>query len=186
MELIEIAIMKNIILVVVMLVICQSSYAEKNIKSKPRQAIGISLGWVVANGLSYRRYFGSQFLQGTFAGAVNKDEEKEYIDISVSYGNYLNQFNLSNGNFPVGFKFISGIEVERDTDRRNDLVSTDESKSANELHLGAGFGIDFGNPGGKGILYSIDLIYTASFRGIEKKEFVRLGMLPSVSIQYNL
>ena len=164
-----------------------TTYAEK---SQPppttQQAIGLSLGWVVANGLNYRRYFDEQFLQITFAGAVNKDEDREYIDFSLSYGRYLNTFDLSEDFYPVGVKFVSGIEVERDTNREADFVSDANQLSANELHLGAGFGLDVGNPKQRGLIVSVNIIYTASFRGLKAREFVRLGMLPSIGIHYNL
>lgn len=153
---------------------------------KPKQAIGFSLGWVVANGLSYRRYYDSKFIQTTFAGAVNKDDDKEYIDFSISFGHYLNPLVFEPGEMPIGFKFITGLEIERDSNRRSDLVSQDPNKKTDELHIGLGFGLEFGNPGKKGTLYSLDLIYTASYRDLGNLEFVRLGLLPSVSIQYNL
>lgn len=180
--------MKKTALTILLLLCGSTSFAteEPSYNEEPKQAIGLSLGWVVANGLSYRRYFGTQFIQGTFAGAINKDDDKEYIDLSISYGNYLNKFELQNGLKTVGFKFIGGIEAERDTNRRDDLVSQDEEKSPNEFHIGVGFGLDFGNPGRRGVLYGIDLIYTASFRDFKTREFVRLGLLPSISIQYNL
>jgi len=179
--------MKNLLFAVFLIVFCESVFAEEaKLTHSPKQAVGLSLGWVVANGLSYRRYFGTQFVQGTFAGSINKDEDKEYVDASISYGNYLNRFDLNKGQFPMGLKFIAGIEVERDTNRRADLVSQEENKSPNELHLGAGLGFDFGNPGRRGILFAMDFIYTGSFRGLSDLEFVRLGLLPSVSIQYNM
>jgi len=170
---------------------CLSSFvqAEKIAQPsspQPKQAIGLSLGWVVANGLSYRRYFGNQFIQGTFAGAVDKDEDREYVDASLSYGRYLNTFELTEGAFPFGLKFIAGIEAEHDNNRSIDIVSNDQIKSANELHTGAGFGLDFGNPNRNGLIFSLDIIYTASFRGFSEFEFVRLGLLPSVSIHYNM
>jgi len=189
--------MKKLIVTLLLLPLSTLSLAEATDKytetasmlsapDQPKQAIGVSLGWVVANGLSYRRYFGSQFFQTTFAGAVNKDKNSEYIDFSVSYGTYLNPLQFKPTDFPVGFKFVTGVEVERDSNRQDDLVSQDPNKSIDELHIGAGFGLEFGSPGKKGLLYGVDLIYTASFRDLRQLEFVRLGLLPSVSIQFNL
>ena len=160
--------------------------AAPELKAPPvRQAVGVSLGWVVANGLSYRRYFNSSFFQTSFAGAVDKDRDQSYLDLAFSYGTYLNYAELMSGEHPVGLTFIMGMEGEHDNNRTNDLVYTDTTVSPNELHIGAGFGLELGNPAKKGLSVSLNVIYTGSFRG-EQLEFVRLGLLPSAALHFNL
>lgn len=152
----------------------------------PREAVGLSLGWVVANGLSYRRYSGNTFVQATFAGAIDKERDQQYVDASISYGHYLNTFDFGRGRFPIGIKWITGLEFERDLARSRDLVATRINNSPNEIHIGTGVGFDLGNPNHRGMIYSIDVIYTATFRDLKDSQFVRLGILPSVSLHYNL
>lgn len=147
----------------------------------PRYAVGVSLGWVVANGLSYRHYLGPAYVQGTFAGMIDKEADQEYLDISVSYGRYLNQFELGVGHFPVGVKAVGGLELEH----KEGLFGNRAGEVTNKTHTGLGLGVDFGNPGARGMLFSLDIIYTASFKGFSDWEFVELGLLPSVSAHYN-
>ena len=183
----RVKIMKKIILCMLLLSISTVALSEEMAGAlKPKHSIGLSLGWVVANGLSYRQYLADDFVQLTFAGAVDKDKDEEYIDASISYSRYLNKFDLNQGRFPVGLKWLTGIELERDIDRSQDLVSKTLNVSPNEIHVGSGFGFDFGSPGRRGMIYSFDVIYTASFRDFKNREFVRLGLLPSISLHYNM
>jgi len=156
---------------------------------QPKHAVGLSLGWIVANGLSYRRYFGANYMQGTFAGTIDKDKDEEYVDVSLSFGRYLNTFDLSDMFFPVGLKVLGGVEIEHDNNRGDDLFFDNDkfdNDDPNEIHFGLGLGLDIGNPTRRGFVVSIDAIYTASFRNFSSFEFVRLGLLPSLSIHYNM
>ncbi|MEK6749329.1 MAG: hypothetical protein AABY83_09005 [Pseudomonadota bacterium] len=146
----------------------------------PEQAIGLSLGWVVANGLSYRQYFGHNYWQGTFAGLVDKEAGNSYLDLSVGFGRYLNRFDLERF-APIGLKMGAGIETEY---RKGTQFGVGDGLDRKELHLGAGFGADIGNPTAHGLILSLDVFYTATFNNM--KEFTKLRLLPSVSIHYNL
>lgn len=153
-------------------------------EKKATASIGTGLGWVEANGLSYRKYFDDQYVQFTFAGAYDKAKKQEYFDASMSYGKYLATVDTGHF-FPMALKFVTGVELERDADRKNDLVDAAYLQAANELHAGAGFGVDIGSPQRKGFGASVNALYTASFRDYSKMEFVRLGLLPAASIYYN-
>lgn len=147
----------------------------------PRYAVGVSLGWVVANGLSYRHYMGPAYVQGTFAGMIDKEADQEYLDMSVSYARYLNQFELGAGRFPVGVKAVGGLELEH----KQGVFGNDAGQTTNKTHTGVGLGVDFGNPGARGMVFSLDIIYTATFKGFSSWEFIELGLLPSASVHYN-
>ena len=153
--------------------------------SAPVEAIGLSLGWIEANGLSYRRYFGAQYIQGTFAAAVDKDNNNEYVDISFSYARYLKVFEMKDLFLPIGLKIVTGAEIERNTDRSAAWINSSEDASPDALHVGFGIGGDFGNPLRSGFVVSVNALYTATFRSVKALEFVRLGLLPSVSVHYN-
>lgn len=68
--------------------------AADSTETAPVEAVGLSLGWIEANGFSYRRYFGAQYIQGTFAASVDKDNDNEYVDVSFSYARYLKVFEV--------------------------------------------------------------------------------------------
>ena len=153
--------------------------------SVPLSAVGLSLGWVEANGFSYRRYFGAHYLQGTFAAAIDKDNKNEYADLSFSYAHYLNIFEMKDLFVPIGLKVVTGAEIERNTDRNAAWINSSADASPDALHLGFGIGGDFGNPLRSGFVVSMNAVYTATFRSLKRLEFVRLGLLPSVSVHYN-
>lgn len=161
-----------------------NAFATPERSSRPDGAIGANLGWIEANGLSFRKYLGDQYFQFSFAGTYDRAKGQEYADASFSYAKYLNIYDLSRNVMPIGFKFVTGIEVERDADRSNDIVNSNNLDPANELHVGAGFGIDVGNPLKRGLSVSFNAVYTASFADFKEMEFVRLGLLPSIGVHY--
>lgn len=153
--------------------------------SAPVEAIGLSLGWIEANGFSYRRYFGTQYIQGTFAAAIDKDVDDEYLDISFSYARYLKIFDMKESFLPIGLKILAGSEIERKTDRSAAWINSSEDASPDALHIGFGVGTDIGNPLRSGFVVSLNAVYTATYRSLKVMEFVRLGLLPSASVHYN-
>lgn len=159
--------------------------ADAELNSTLEAAVGLSVGWVEANGLSYRRYFGNQYIQGTFAAAIDRDNDSEYVDMSISYSRYLNVFEMKNQFFPIGMKIVAGSEIERNTDRPAEWFNSKANISPDALHVGLGVGADLGNPLREGFVVSLNALYTATFRGFKALEFVRLGLLPSVSVHYN-
>lgn len=150
-----------------------NSWSEQS-NTASRQAVGFNAGWVVGNGLSYRYYLGKQWLQLTFAGTVDRDNEEAYIDLSLSYARYLNTFHLSENN-PIGLKWVSGIEG---------VFDEFEGVRDNRVNIGTGFGVDFGKVSASGFVYSLDLIYTAEFVGLRRFEFNSLNLRPTVGIHY--
>ncbi|MDH5231648.1 MAG: hypothetical protein OEZ58_22825 [Gammaproteobacteria bacterium] len=160
----------------------ESSEQDPN---KPSIAVGATVGYVEATGLSFRKYFGANYLQTNFAGFVDKDKGEEYIAASISYGRYLNQFDLGKRGTPVGLKFVAGAEAEHDKGS-GEGTNLDGITSDQEIHAGAGLGLEFGNPTRRGLVISVDLIYTAGFRGFKDREFRKLNLLPSASIHYNM
>lgn len=153
--------------------------------SPPVEAIGLSLGWIEANGFSYRRYFGKQYIQGTFAAAIDKDVDDEYLDLSFSYARYLQVFEMKDAFLPIGLKIVAGSEVERKTDRSAAWINSSEDASPDAFHIGFGIGADIGNPLRSGFVVSLNAVYTATYRSLKTLEFVRLGLLPSASVHYN-
>ncbi|MDH4274845.1 MAG: hypothetical protein OEW08_07400, partial [Gammaproteobacteria bacterium] len=126
------------------------------------------------------RYFERSYLQGTFAGYYDKKAGDSYLDFSLGYGRYLNRFDLDRF-APIGLKFGAGIEGEY---RKGSLFSRKPGESPKALHIGAGFGADIGNPAARGVILSFDVFYTATFDAFT--ELTKLGLLPSVSLHYNL
>ena len=178
--------MFRVIVLIASMTFASIAFAAEHAEVKrPTGAFGANVGWVEANGLIYRKYFGDQYMQVSFAGAYDKTKGEEYFDGSISYARYLNIIDLEDRFFPFGFKFVTGIEAERDADRANDIVDNKYLETANELHFGAGFGVDIGNPLQRGLSMSVNAIYTASYRDFKNLEFVRLGLLPSIGLHYN-
>jgi len=144
-------------------------------------AIGLSSGWVVGNGLLLRKHFGRYYAQTTFAGMLNKEEEKEYFDLSVSAGHY---FHTMKSNFlvsQIGLKSIIGAEVFHE---KKGLDNPDE-KTRNEIMTGFGIGVEFGKVRRKGIAVSMNVLYTATFSGFKARELTKFGMKPAISAVYN-
>ncbi|MDH5232855.1 MAG: hypothetical protein OEY38_22600 [Gammaproteobacteria bacterium] len=161
--------------------------ADEAIKDngKPSIAVGATIGYVETTGLSFRKYFGDSYIQTNFAGFVDKDKGEEYIAASLSYGHYLNQFDLGKRRTPVGLKFVAGVEAEHDSSN-NEGVNLDGIDAEQEIHTGAGIGFEFGNPTRRGLVFTVDVLYTAGFRDFHAKEFRTLKLLPSASIHYNM
>lgn len=148
-------------------------------RGQPKHAVGLSAGWVVANGLSYRRYFDDNLVQATFAGAVDRKSDEEYVDVSLSYARYLKKIDLESWH-RLGLKFVGGIEAERDKWHGD---------SENTVFTGAGFGVDVGYVGESGFVLAFDVIYTAGFDYSSDNggfEFNSLELLPSLSLHFNL
>lgn len=136
-------------------------------------ALGLNAGWVVGNGILFRMYDNKQFYQATFVGLIDKDNDEEYLNASASYARYLNKFNYGT---PVGLKWVSGAEV---------VYDQYQGRSDNAMNIGSGIGLDVGEVSKQGVVVSIDLIYTASFRGIRRLEFNALSLKPALGIMYN-
>ena len=147
--------------------------SEEKTKEKPNYALGLNAGWVVGNGILFRMYNNKQFYQATFVGLIDKDSEEEYLNFSLSYARYLNKFDYST---PIGLKWVTGGEIVYD---QSDNINN------NEINIGSGIGIDVGKIFNDGILISLDLIYTATFKGISALEFNALTLKPSLGIAYN-
>ncbi len=141
-----------------------------------RQALGLSAGTIVGNGLLYRYYWGRHFAQATFAGYVNKDNDEEYMDASLSYGNYFKLLRSSKLGFPVGVKGMAGVDA---------VYDKSEGISDNWVYAGFGIGLDLGSLQEEGLLLSFDMFYAFGFSGLNALEFKTLDMEPSVALIYN-
>ncbi len=163
-----------------------SVVAASDSDSSIGHAVGLSLGWVVANGMIYRGYFGTKSCwQGTFAANIDKAKKQEYADVSVSYERYLSTWEGNETFAPIAMKLVMGLEGE------HELVSSYVSNKgtvysdSDFVHTGIGIGIDLGRLRQKGLVLSLNMIYTASFRGFDNMEFEKLRLLPSASVLYN-
>jgi len=116
-------------------------------------------------------------------GRVTQDKAKD--DFSLSYGRHLDIYDIIQMRLADGLKFIAGMEVERYSNQKLNAASTQHSQQ-NQLHLGMGIGVDFGKSKKRGMTYGLDLLYTPGYRNPKELRFVRLGLLPSLSLQYNL
>ena len=144
-------------------------------------AIGLSSGWVVGNGLLLRQHFGRYYAQTTFSGMLNKEKEKEYFDLSVSAGHY---FHTMKSNFlvsQIGLKSIIGAEVFHE---KKGIDEPDE-KTRNEFLAGFGVGVELGKVRRKGLVVSMNVLYTATFSGFKARELTKFGMKPAISAVYN-
>lgn len=168
-------------IVLILSILLASSHTVQAEEEKASMAVGFTAGWVVANGLSLRKYFGNGFVQGTFAGFVDKEVGKEYVDASVSFGYYLNHRKIDRFG-TLGIKLVGGVEGEHQKPARNDQDNPDSQ--SDYLWTGLGLGVDLGNPGREGFLVSLDAIYNAGFKG-KDLVFTKLGILPSAGIHYN-
>lgn len=149
----------------------------------PVQALGVSVGWVYANGLSYRRYLGHNYLQTTLVGYYDKEASQSYLDFSLGAARYVNRFDLEHF-APVGLKIGGGIEGEY---RKGTDYGTKVGETIKEVNVGLGFGADIGKPTALGVVLSIDLFYTATFRSLGSGlELYKLRPLPSIGLHYNL
>lgn len=154
----------------------QIVFAEERQARVIHHGFGLSAGWVVGNGLLYRHYFGKNFLQGSFAGLIDKEEDEAYLDVSVSYGRYLNTLHYDTVGAPIGLKWIFGGEAVYD-----EVKNTKD----NRLNFGTGIGLDIGSVNVPGLLISFDLIYTVSYAGLSEPEFTTLMLRPAVGVVYN-
>lgn len=150
--------------------------------NQARSAIGLSAGWIVGNGFLYRHYINDMYVQGTFAGLINKDQGEEYVNATASIGGYLNSRHIKQLGAPVGLLWIGGVDVVYDQ-HRDAYTSMDISENA--VHAGLGLGIEIGQIKQYGLSLSFNMIYTASFNGLSSPEFNALELKPSAALLYN-
>ena len=142
-----------------------------------KQAVGFSAGWITGSGVTYRRYSGNSYLEGTLFGLVSGSAKDSYLNIAFSMGHYLHRVPAQGKVPPIGLKILGGADLvwERQTNERDNLDMS---------YYGGGFALDIGNPGRAGLSVSIALNYVLAFKGIGSPDFDWFGARPAASIIY--
>lgn len=167
------------------------AFAEENeVSQSASQAIGFSGGWISGNGVTYRRYFGKHFLQGTFFGVISDNGDNTYINTAFSGGTYLHKLEASDIMPPLGLKIMAGVDLVVDRSRETEFVAlpgdnaTTRTINEDMSYYGAGVGIDFGNPGQPGLSLWVAVNYVFAFEGISSPSFDWFGARPAGGILY--
>ena len=184
----------NYISLVLLLAMASASLAMANAKESetPKaasQAVGFSGGWITGSGITYRRYFGDHFLQGTFFGIISDSANNAYVNTAFSAGTYLHKLKAFGIMPPLGLKIMAGADlvVER---RVEEGASTDGSSAIsrtsryNKSYYGGGVGLDVGNPGHAGLSLWIAVNYVFAYDGITSPTFEWFGARPAAGILY--
>ena len=153
------------------------------------QALGFSAGWVSGSGITYRRYFGEYFLQGTVVGFVKNGVNDAYVNTAFSGGKYLHKLNASGIIPPLGLKVMGGVDLVME--RRSvvetklpDGSATNSSNNYDKAYYGAGVGLDIGNPGRAGLSLWLAVSYVFAYDGIIAPEFKWFAARPAAGILY--
>ncbi len=184
----------NVILIWVlgcMLVITCSQLAADEITKNQnvKHGVGFSAGYILGTGLTYVNYLGPHMLQVSFIG--NVDQYKTDYKIGLSYARYIHQVRQPRSMFPVALKFITGMDIHyQDGIVDSDVIvyGTQISHEGNNnyfFHTGAGLGIDIGNPGRQGLVFSLNLVYAISVEEVQKNWEWEVSPLPAMGILYN-
>lgn len=153
------------------------------------QAVGFSGGWITGSGVTYRRYFGDHFLQGTFFGVTSDSANNTYVNTAFSAGTYLHKLKASGIIPPLGLKIMAGADlvVER---RAEESAATDggsqvsRTRRYSNSYYGGGVGLDIGNPGRAGLSLWIAVNYVVAYDGITSPTFEWFGARPAAGILY--
>lgn len=160
--------------------------AKQEVKQKAKQqvdareatyAIGLNMGAVVGNGLGVRSYTKKGFFQLTYSGYVEKSDDAAYFNVSATYARYLVKAKATRNILPLGLKLIMGGGAVYDSFL---------GQKANEINAGVGVGVDFGSVGKEGVMYSFNMIYALSFKGLRAPEFSSLDFTPTLGLLYNV
>lgn len=153
------------------------------------QAVGFSGGWIGGNGVTYRRYFGDHFLQGTFFGVVSNSANDIYLNTAFSVGTYLHKIEAAGIVPPIGLKVMAGADwvLERDSDGDASPIGggTDTRRSnLDKSYYGGGVGLDIGNPGRAGLSFWLAVNYMLAYEGISSPAFEWFGVRPAGGMLY--
>lgn len=166
-------------------VVAQEAQSHQPLK----HGIGFSGGYVLGTGLTYVRYMGPHMLQVSFIGDVDQDNKD--LQAGFSYARYIHRVNEPRSLLPVALKFIVGMDVRyQDGFVDSDIIVFDEpvtieDDSAYFYHLGAGLGIDIGNPGKPGLVLSLIVSYALSLEEVNKNREWELSPLPAIGVLYS-
>ncbi|MDH5546388.1 MAG: hypothetical protein OEZ43_12405 [Gammaproteobacteria bacterium] len=162
-----------------------SVYALEPAQLKPaKHALGFSAGWVNGSGITYRRYFGDHFAQGTIFGLVSNNGNDAYVDAAFSVGTYLSRLESFGILPPMGLKLMAGADLVIDrTDSSRDGFTTG-SFTYDRSYYGGGVALEFGNPGSSGLSLWAALNYVFTYDGIGSPSFQTFDMRPSMGILY--
>jgi len=176
---------------VLLLTMTNVSFAKENESHQSAtQAVGFSAGWISGNGITYRRYFGKHFLQGTIVGVVSNNADDAYINTAFSAGTYLHKLKASGIFPPLGLKIMAGadllLERRSEAEGKSPAGGSTVARTSNHdmSYYGGGVGIDIGNPGRAGLSLWIALNYVFAYDGISSPNFEWFGARPAAGILY--
>ena len=131
--------MKKIAFILILLTAPLLAIANENDSSF---GIGISTGAVTGSGIDVVKYFNDYYVHAS-AMFIYEAQGDSFKDVALVAGKYLHKEEILSFGLPVGFKMFGGVNL------------TDE----NDLRKGIGFGLDFFNPGKKGVSVWYDVSY---------------------------
>lgn len=174
-----------------LLALNHATFADENFtQQQAKHAIGFSTGWIFGNGVTYRHYFGDQFLQGTFFGIVTGNGDEAYINAAFSGGTYLHKLKASGIIPPMALKVMAGADLVMEKQRVyegssiGNKTSSERTVNENRCYYGAGAGIEIGNPGRPGLSLWIAVNYVFAFEGVSSQSFDWFGARPAAGILY--
>jgi len=154
------------------------------------QAVGFSGGWISGNGITYRRYFGNHFLQGTAVALISNNANDTYVNAAFSAGTYLHRLEASGIVPPLGLKVMAGADMVLERRSSNEAKaspggSTVSSVSAyDKSYYGGGIGLDIGNPGQAGLSFWLAVNYVFAYDSITSPKFEWFATRPAAGILY--
>jgi hypothetical protein len=181
----------NVLILVLLITFTGVSLADDD--SEPHhdasQAVGFSGGWIGGNGVTYRRYFGDHFLQGTFFGVVSDNANNAYLNAAFSVGTYLHKIEAAGIVPPIGLKVMAGADLvlERESNGDTSPINGNADNRRSNLDMsyyGGGVGLDIGNPGRAGLSLWLAVNYVVAYDGISSPAFDWFGVRPAGGILY--
>lgn len=154
-----------------------------------KHGIGFSGGYILGTGLTYVHYLGPHMLQASFIGDV--DDYKTDFKLGLSYARYIHYVRKPKSLFPVALKFIAGADIRyQDGLVDSDVIVFDDQMLYEEdrsyfYHIGAGLGVDMGNVGKPGLVFSLILTYALSLEEVNNKREWEFSPLPAIGILYS-
>ena len=152
-------------------------------------ATGVAVGESVGRGLFIRKYFDKNYAQ--FVGAYSYGEYQPKSNLAFAVGRYFYQETISNIDFPIGLHYFFSMNSEywhEPDDQLGPKLPAGERTTA-YMYPGIGLGIDFFNPGTRGIGSSFSIGYGSRIEFVGDSyqvENLYLGaVFASASLVYN-
>lgn len=154
--------MKKFIFLVCLLSLSHQVLAEEFVTERSSFGVGVSAGAVSGSGIDVIKYFDDYYIQGS-AMFIYEAQGDSFTDFALVFGKYLHKEKILSFGLPVGFKLFGGVNYDSDA----------------KLNKAFGFGVEFFNPGSRGV----GLWYNVSYGTPEIID--RFQFYNAVGIVYN-